>query len=131
MNKPLVATVVVLVVAGGAYYLFAKNGSSGAPAQTVPPTMTTAPAVPAVNAAVSIQNFSFGPPTLSVKTGTRVTWTNNDPVTHTVSPDSSGTFSPQTLAPGQSFSFVFSAPGTLSYHCAIHPMMKGIITTTD
>ena len=33
---------------------------------------------------VKIDNFSFGPPTLTVPVGTVVTWTNRDDIPHTV-----------------------------------------------
>ena len=36
------------------------------------------------NAEVKIDNFSFGPSTLTVTVGTTVTWTNRDDIPHTV-----------------------------------------------
>lgn len=121
----------MLIVVGGAYYLLTKNGSSGTPVQTNTTAETTVPtsSTPATSeVAVSIQNFSFNPSTLSVKTGTKVTWTNNDTVSHTITSDSGGLLNSSTLTPGQSFSFTFTDPGTVSYHCAIHPMMKGTVS---
>ncbi len=73
---------------------------------------------------VSIQSFSFGPQTLTIPAGTTVTWTNSDSVTHTVTA-MDGSFDSGNLTPGQSFSFTFTTPGTYSYHCSIHPFMRG------
>ncbi|MEE1805921.1 cupredoxin domain-containing protein [Streptomyces sp. BE133] len=39
---------------------------------------------PAAANAVTIKNFAFSPAKLTVKAGTKVTWTNTDPDTHTV-----------------------------------------------
>lgn len=73
---------------------------------------------------VTIQNFSFGPGTLTVSAGTTVNWINSDSVTHTVTA-MDGSFDSSNLAPGQQFSFTFATPGTYSYHCSIHPFMTG------
>ena len=81
-------------------------------------------------ALVSISNFAFNPSITTVRVGTRVTWTNNDPTPHTVTSDS-GSFGSGTLATGQSFSLTFNTPGTFTYHCAIHPMMTGTIVVTQ
>jgi len=125
MNKTAIALIAVVVVVG-AYYFITKNNSAVVPAAPISGT-ATAP----LDSTVSIQNFSFNPSSLSVKTGTKVTWTNNDSVTHTVTLDSNSLFSSQTIAPGQSFSFTFTNPETVAYHCAIHPMMKGTVTVRN
>lgn len=75
---------------------------------------------------VSISNFSFSPATLNVTAGTKVTWTNNDSVTHTVTSDT-GSFDSGNLSSGSSFSQTFSAAGTFPYHCGIHTYMKATI----
>ena len=130
----MVTIIIVLIVAGGAYYFLANKSSGGTTTQL--PT-TTKPAAPASNtsptteATVSIQNFSFNPPLLSVKIGTKITWVNNDTVPHTVTSDSGNLLKSPTLAPGQSFSFIFTTLGSVSYHCSIHSMMKGTIIVTN
>jgi plastocyanin len=81
---------------------------------------------------VDIQNFSFGPRSVTVKVGTKVTWTNKDPAptNHTATADS-GTFDTGRLAPGGSNSYTFTTAGTYSYHCAIHNYMTGTITVVS
>jgi plastocyanin len=54
-----------------------------------------------------------------------------DTVTHTTTSDNGDPASwNQTLAPGATFSFTFTKPGTYTYHCAIHAFMTGTIIVT-
>jgi plastocyanin len=64
-----------------------------------------------------------------VKTGTTVTWMNNDGAPHTIVSEagSPATFSSESLSTGASYSFTFAQPGTYTYHCSIHPSMKGTV----
>ena len=80
-------------------------------------------------AVVNIMSFAFTPSGLSVHAGTRVTFTNRDAVTHTVTADG-GLFNSGDLVPGRSFSFTFMGRGSFAYHCRIHPSMTGTITVT-
>ena len=73
---------------------------------------------------VSIKNMAFSPTPLSITKGAAVTWINNDAITHTVTADD-GSFNSGNIAPGYSFTHTFSSVGTITYHCSIHPMMKG------
>lgn len=74
-------------------------------------------------------NFAFSPSILTVHTGTRVTFTNRDMATHTVTADG-GLFNSGNLSTGQTFSFTFMGRGSFAYHCQIHPSMKGTIAVT-
>lgn len=73
---------------------------------------------------VDINHFAFHPPTLRVKRGTKVAFTNSSNVTHTAS---SGSFDTKKIAPGTSVTVKFAGKGTFAYHCKIHPFMKGKI----
>ncbi|VVD68699.1 putative Amicyanin precursor [Pandoraea aquatica] len=78
--------------------------------------------------AVHIDNFTFSPATLTVKAGTRVTWTNRDDEPHTVTSSSNPrTFASGALDTDGTFAFTFDKPGTYPYYCAIHPHMTGVI----
>lgn len=80
------------------------------------------------SAAVGINNFAFMPASITVTAGSTVTWTDNQSgVPHTVTADD-GSFDSGRLTTGQSFSMTFSAAGTITYHCNIHPSMHGTIT---
>ncbi len=78
------------------------------------------------DAEVKIDNFSFGPATLTVSAGSAVTWTNRDDIPHTVvSSDDPKAFKSKVLDTDEKFSFTFSKAGTYSYFCSIHPKMTG------
>jgi plastocyanin len=73
---------------------------------------------------VKIDNFSFGPGTLTVPVGTTVTWTNRDDIPHTVV-STDGVFKSKVLDTDEKFTFTFSKAGTYPYFCSIHPKMTG------
>jgi amicyanin len=81
----------------------------------------------AVDATVKIDNFTFIPPALTVRVGTKVTWTNQDDIPHTVDA-TTGAFRSGALDTDQAFSFTFAKPGTYQYFCALHPHMTGTVT---
>ena len=81
---------------------------------------------PASGAEVKIDNFSFGPATLTVAAGTTVTWTNHDDIPHTVVSDDK-VFKSKVLDTDEKFSYTFTKPGTYSYFCSIHPKMTGAV----
>ncbi len=82
------------------------------------------------DAAVTIDNFRFTPPQMTVPAGTTIKWTNQDGPTHTVTSDTAGVFDSGNLATGKSFSFTFNTPGNFAYHCSIHPTMMGSVVVT-
>ncbi len=79
----------------------------------------------AEEAKITIDNFTFGPPELTVKVGDTVTWTNHDDIPHTVV--SAGKFRSKTLDTDNTFSFTFTAAGDFKYFCSLHPHMTGMI----
>lgn len=93
----------------------------------IPSTPAETPSIPVEGkiAEVSIKNFSFNPESVTISTGDTVRWTNMDSASHTVTGTSFGS---QTLAPGDSYEFLFTNAGTYEYHCSIHPSMKGTVT---
>src|SRR5688572_19229351 len=76
--------------------------------------------------AVTIANFAFSPPMLTVTSGDTVTWTSEDSTVHTAT-SATGAFDSGDLAQGESFSFTFTTPGTYAYICSPHPDMTGQI----
>ena len=78
------------------------------------------------NAEVKIDNFSFGPGSLTISVGSTVTWTNRDDIPHTVvSSDDPRVFKSKVLDTDEKFSFTFIKAGTYAYFCSIHPKMTG------
>ena len=73
---------------------------------------------------VKIDNFSFGPGTLTVPAGTTVTWINRDDIPHTVV-STEGVFKSKVLDTDEKFAYTFGKAGTYPYFCSIHPKMTG------
>lgn len=86
------------------------------------PQQQAASAETATNA-VTIENFTFSPDTLTVPVGTEVTWENRDDIPHTVTSNDKTTFASALLDTEDTFSFTFSEAGTFDYFCSVHPMM--------
>jgi plastocyanin len=78
----------------------------------------------AATAGVKIDNFVFGPQTLTVPVGTTVVWTNSDDIPHT-SVSTDGVFKSKVLDTDEKFSYTFTKAGTYPYYCTIHPKMTG------
>jgi plastocyanin len=87
---------------------------------------TAAPAA-APSTAVSIDNFTFTPRTLTVQAGTTVTWTNKDDIPHGIAADNNAFARSKALDTDDSYSFTFTTPGTYKYFCYVHPHMTGTI----
>ena len=74
--------------------------------------------------AVKIDNFSFGPQTVTVPVGATVTWTNRDDIPHTVV-STDGVFKSKVRDTDEKFSYTFTKAGTYPYYCSVHPKMTG------
>jgi plastocyanin len=81
-------------------------------------------------AEIMIDNFVFNPAELKVKTGTKVTWKNEDDIPHTVMAKG-GVFRSKPLDTGGEFSFVFAKAGKIDYFCTLHPHMVGSVIVAD
>ena len=113
MRRSVSIAVLLIALGSGVAGLSAGTGSFTASAQQKPETME-----------VKIDNFSFGPGTLTVPVGTTVTWTNRDDIPHTVV-STEGVFKSKVLDTDEKFSFTFSKAGSYPYFCSIHPKMTG------
>jgi plastocyanin len=108
----------------------AAAGCSSSPAPSSAPAQTASSqtAAPGENS-ITIKNFAFDPATLTVKSGTAVTWVNNDGAPHAIVSDNGApvSFSSDSLATGGTYTFTFTQAGTYAYHCSIHPSMTGTV----
>ena len=121
------ALAVALATLGLAPAAFAQSAMPGMDHMAMPAGQAAMQVAAGPNQVV-INNFAFGPTTLTVKRGTTVTWTNKDGDAHTVTAaGAKPLFGSNPLDTGDSFSFTFNAPGTYAYFCKIHPTMKGVI----
>ena len=80
---------------------------------------------------VSVQLFQFRPGQLEVKTGTRLAFTNQDDIAHTVTSGSpeqpDGRFDVRLEGKGAAASVDLWVPGAYPYFCRRHQSMRGEI----
>lgn len=71
-------------------------------------------------------------PSLEVRSGMQVVWTNQDSREHVVQHEKlanqDSVFDSGVLQPGDSFAFTFTEPGRYTYWCAPNGAMKGMVT---
>ena len=123
MKKAIISLSVMTVLA----MVLIACSSSAAPAESS--SKPAAAQSSSGSAEVVMSGFKFQPAELTVKMGTKVTFTNNDSAGHDVVA-SDGSFKSDTLSKGQTFSMVFDKEGTFSYVCTFHPGMEGKIIVT-
>ena len=68
----------------------------------------------------------YTPAAITISRGATVRWVNDDDDPHTVTSDGGG-FASRGIDIHEEFTFTFGAPETYRYHCALHPMMTGIV----
>ena len=78
---------------------------------------------------ITIDNFSFKAPTLTVPVGTTVVWQNDDDIAHNIVA-LDGTFRSAALDTEDKFTFLFKEAGTFEYFCSLHPRMRGEVVVT-
>jgi amicyanin len=127
-------------VAAGAIVLAACGGGGGGKSASgdgmagmaMPPNAAASGAntsTPVATNAVTIANFKFSPPTITVTAGSMVVWTNNDSVQHDITFDG-GKIRSSVLNQNDTFSHTFPTAGTYHYICSIHPFMHGTVIVT-
>lgn len=132
--KPTTFRLPVSIVALGSLVLAGCSEQASAPAAGTDNKVSSMLAIDVVETApakteqVAIDNFTYSPQVMTVTVGAKVTWVNRDDVPHTVtSPAKPRLLNSGTLDTDQSFSHVFTKPGTYEYFCAVHPKMTGQI----
>ena len=85
----------------------------------------------------------YVPRQITIPTNDAITWKNNDTEAHTVTSGigagieslmnnkrgtPNGIFDSGTFKPGQSWTHIFTNPGTYPYFCTIHPWMEGVVS---
>ena len=142
----VISAILILILAGGAFFLLSTNKSSNptlttqtvtqAPAQrsenvsptSAPPTETT------INEAqITLTAQGFTPQTITIKKGAKVVWTNKSGVNATV--DSAPhpfhtSYSPLNLGnfgDGEKLELVFNEAGTYKYHNHLNSSNQGTI----
>jgi plastocyanin len=75
---------------------------------------------------VHIRDDAFNPPSVTVRAGDSVTFVNDDDDAHTATADD-GSWDSEGLNQGQHWSHTFAKSGKVTYHCTVHPFMKGTL----
>lgn len=115
---------------GGLFQLAPSESPSVSVSPSASPTTT-----PALNkVTVSIDDTGFTPSTLTIKSGTTVTFVNNGQGLHWVASDPHPTHTGlagldvrKGLATGEAFSFQFTKPGTFGIHDHLSTTLKATI----
>lgn len=133
-NTILAIIVSVVVLAGIVWWLFAANRINNSPGPNANSNITDL--TNQSNVEVTISDMSFKPNAIKIKKGTKVTWTNQDTVAHSVvadDPANSSDFKAgaPTFSKGQKYSITFNTTGYFYYHCSVHSFMKGSVQVVD
>lgn len=129
MNKGLLALIIIIIIIiiAGVYIYSALgpnvqpvgNNSSNQSIGNNSSNMTTA-------TTITIQNETFNPNKITIKSGTNVQWINNDNTQHQIMSDS-GAFQSNILNYGDSYNFFFDKTGIYGYHDALNSTITGTI----
>lgn len=142
-----VGVVILIAVAGSFFYLQNEQDSESptpspvseaTPNETATPTLgASASATPEAmieeEASISATQNGFVPQTITVGSGTKVTWSNNSGVASNVSSDPHPShtlwsfLNLGTFGNGQSISVVFDTPGTYTFHNHLTPTQRGTV----
>jgi plastocyanin len=77
-------------------------------------------------ASVNISKFVFDAKEITVRPGTKVTWTNHDETPHTVA-SSDKSFASKGMDTDDKYEHVFDKEGDFPYICTVHPFMTGVV----
>jgi plastocyanin len=108
-RRVLIVAGLALTLATAAAPAWSQHGGETAPSASIP---------------ASIGFAAVSPPHLDVLTGDTVTWTNDSARTHTVTADD-GSFDSGRLFSSDRFDHTFTTAGVASYHCTLHPFIRG------
>jgi len=128
----------LLTLLAGVGILLAACSSSGTGATATATAAATATAgasqaASGGEATVNMVGFKFDPTALTVKVGTKVTFTNGDGATHNVAEGQDGKKADgakfdEEVKPGSSTTITFDQAGTVHVTCLIHPTMNMTVT---
>ncbi|HLW58606.1 MAG TPA: cytochrome D1 domain-containing protein [bacterium] len=132
--------VVATILVGDGPRKIALQRGAGAMSEYLPPSTPQArqgfaarPPQPVAAGAGGVQirmaTFAFGPATVTVRAGQRVTWIDGDPVPHTATAKD-GRWDSGQVVPGGSFTVTMTKPGTYEYFCGDHPFMQAKVIVT-
>ncbi len=87
---------------------------------------------------ITIKTFApyYSPTSVHVNSNTSVSWTNPTAALHSITHDDCKdgprcVFDSGPLGPDGTFMLHQLPPGSYSYHCTFHPIMRGVLVVTD
>ena len=83
------------------------------------------------DATVLMEKCQFVTPVVFIEPGSTVTWTNNDPVPHSVTGAFRSIGGEKLLNDGDELSFRFDNAGVFPYYCVLHAGMAGAVVVGD
>ena len=122
----LVAAVALVACGGGTTTTAGPSAAASQPAASQPAgsdaaaACAEAPAGATPTVEVEIKDFSYSPEPVTASVGDVIGWTNADSAPHTASL-ADGSCTTVSLNQGDTGALVFSAPGTYTYQCNVHP----------
>jgi plastocyanin len=123
LRRRRVARAAVVALAAGV----ALAGCGGGSGKSKSGSGSTSTGAAPTASKVTIVNFKYGPPSVTVRAGSRLTFVNQDTAEHTATADN-GSFDSGTLQPGgASKTVTVTKTGTIAYHCQFHPFMHGTV----
>jgi plastocyanin len=122
---PLILTALAIAIGSVLIIVLSDDGSGGGSASGGSTTAQSTGGAAGGAVKISIADYKYMPETVTVKPGTRVTWTNQDTARHTAT--SGSAFDTGDLDKGDSKVLTLSKPGSFTYTCQFHAFMKGTV----
>ncbi|MGZ7067899.1 MAG: cupredoxin domain-containing protein [Methanobacterium sp.] len=127
----LIIIIIVIIIAAAAY-LYAQSSNQNQPVVNNTTGISNANNTTSNNTVatvITIQNGTFNPNNVTVKSGTNVQWRNQDNTPHQIISDN-GQFQSSVLNNGEIWNFYFAKTGVFGYHDGYHPTETGTIIVT-
>jgi len=105
--------------------LTACGGDSGSSSSDAPATPQTG------TVDVGMNRLEFDPEEITVKTGAKIVWTNQENVPHDVTAREGADFKSKVFGQDETFEYTTEKAGEIAYTCTLHPGMDGAITVVD
>lgn len=134
MNRAILAVAsasALVALAGCGSHSSASISTSAPPASTAAAAPKATGPVQSGSVAIRYDGIAIKPTNITVRVGSKVTWTNYDDTPHNVTTQGSGpaTFTSNDFGKNGTYSATVNQPGVIHYLCTIHPAsMAGVVT---
>ena len=129
MNKGLIIAIVIILIVIASFTTYKTLNPKIAKTTLIIPEGN--PSQETSSQLIEIKSFTFSPESITVKKGTKLTWTNKDSAPHTITSTNDKELDSGTLSQGQSYSHTFTQIGSFQYRCNFHTSMKGTVKVIE